>query len=215
MADIVRAGQITGDSWKAYAWRWALCHLLSSNPNYQRRFKQLGMNIMVGNNDSFDAAFGQVADQISFEYDQFVKNFDNGYRVDLCVWDWNTQAHQPKPAKTVKTNVKAQMGWQATPLELTAGQSYDVICQGNWRTDANGDEVDADGGSDGKGRLVGVILHDYELSEPFTLGTKQRFVAPETGQLFLRCQDSWRSIDDNSGSVSAFFRLSPGKTTDN
>ncbi len=215
MADIVRAGQITGDSWKAYAWRWALCHLLSSNPNYQRRFKQLGMNIMVGNNDSFDAAFGQVADQISFEYDQFVKNFDNGYRVDLCAWDWNTQAHQPKPAKTVKTNVKAQMGWQATPLELTAGQSYDVICQGTWRTNASGDEVDADGGSDGKGRLVGVILHDYELSEPFTLGTKQRFVAPETGQLFLRCQDSWRSIDDNSGSVSAFFRLSPGETTDN
>ena len=27
MRDIVAAGQITGDSWQAYAWRWALCHL--------------------------------------------------------------------------------------------------------------------------------------------------------------------------------------------
>ena len=41
MLDIVAAGQITGDSWQAYAWRWALCHLLCNNPNYAGRFKAL------------------------------------------------------------------------------------------------------------------------------------------------------------------------------
>ena len=209
MRDIVRAGQITGDSWKAYAWRWALCHLLSSNPNYQRRFKQLGMNIMYGNEDSFDTAFGAVADQISFEYDQFVRNFDNGYRVDLCAWDWKTRAQEPKPAKTIKTKVDAQRGWQATPLQLTAGQTYDVICQGTWQTGSDQEPCDADGGPNGQGSLIGVIMNNYQLSEPFQLGTKQQFVAATDGQLFLRCQEEWRSIADNKGTLSAYFRISP------
>ncbi len=46
MLDIVAAGQITGDSWQAYAWRWALCHLLANNPNYAGRFKGLGIALM-------------------------------------------------------------------------------------------------------------------------------------------------------------------------
>ena len=209
LRDIVQAGQITGDSWKAYAWRWALCHLLSSNPNYQRRFKQLGMNLMYGKEDSFDQAFGPVADQISFEYDQFVKNFDNGYRVDLCSWDWETKAIDPRPEKTVKTKVDAQRGWQATPLKLTAGRSYDIICQGTWQTTEGGEELDADGNSRGEGRMIGIILDNYTLSAPIAIGAKQRFTAPQSGQLFLRCQDSWRSIADNSGPLSAFFRLTP------
>ena len=47
LKDIVAVGQVTGDSWKAYAWRWALCHLLAHNPNYSRRFKRLGMNLSL------------------------------------------------------------------------------------------------------------------------------------------------------------------------
>lgn len=214
LGEIVQAGQITGDSWKAYAWRWALCHLLSSNPNYQRRFKQLGMNIMAGKEDSFELAFGSVAQQISFEYDQFVQNFDNGYRVDLCAWDWNTRAQEPKPARTVKTTVEAARGWQATPLQLTAGQSYDVISQGTWQIEADGKEVDANGTPDGTGKLVGVIFHDYQLSDPFPLSTEGSFTAPATGQLFLRCEESWRSLADNSGSLKAFFRVSPEPVSD-
>ena len=57
LREIVKAGQITGDSWRAYAWRWALCHLLASNRNYAQRFKKLGLNLMTKEPDSFDAAF--------------------------------------------------------------------------------------------------------------------------------------------------------------
>ena len=86
MLDIVAAGQVTGDSWQAYAWRWALCHLLANNPNYSDRLKGLGVAMMSGRKASFEATYGDVAEHISFEYDQFVKNFGNGYRAEsFCV----------------------------------------------------------------------------------------------------------------------------------
>ena len=46
LKQIVNLDQKTGDSWENYSWRWALCHLLASNPNYSKRFKQLGINLM-------------------------------------------------------------------------------------------------------------------------------------------------------------------------
>ena len=90
LTDIVSAGQITGDSWQAYAWRWALCYLLAKNPNYAARFKTLGINLMTGKKDSLESAFANQLKQMSFEYDLFLKHLGNGYRVDLCSWDWKT-----------------------------------------------------------------------------------------------------------------------------
>lgn len=208
MADIVAAGQITGDSWRAYAWRWALCHLLASNPNYSRRFKTLGVNLMAKKEDSFETAFGEYRKEISFEYDQFVKNFDNGYRVDLCVWDWKTKAKPLSPGKLAKQTIKAKSGWQATRLRVEANTSYDIIAEGTWKCDPL-NETDADGGNNGKGRLIGVVLNDYQLSEPFVLGRKSTFVAPSDGHLFVRCEDDWSGLSDNEGELKVYFRRTP------
>lgn len=209
MRDIVAAGQITGDSWRAYAWRWALCHLLASNPNYARRFKKLGLSIMAGGDDSFDKAFGKVADKISFEYDQFVQNFGNGYRVDLCAWDWSVAASNLNSNGRTKTEIKAQAGWQPTKLEARAGVSYDYAAKGTWKTAAAEEPFSANGHIEGRGKLVGVILHDFQLEGPFELGTRGSFVAPVTGQLYLRCQDSWTELADNEGEMTVYLRRTP------
>jgi hypothetical protein len=211
MADIVAAGQITGDSWQAYAWRWALCHLLASNPNYARRFKKLGLNIMAKKPDSFDAAFGKIADKISFEYDQFVQNFGNGYRVDLCCWDWKTSCSNLSSDGRLKQIVKSNQGWQATKLEARQGVTYDYVTQGKWKISANGDETTANGEPSGKGKLIGVIFRDFELGEPFELGEKGSFEATSEGQLFVRCREPWTSLADNDGEVTLFLRRSPKK----
>ena len=209
MKDIVAAGQITGDSWQAYAWRWALCHLLASNPNYARRFRKLGLNIMAGGNDSFDAAFGNVADNISFEYDQFVQNFGNGYRVDLCAWDWNVAASNLNSNGRTKTEIAAKAGWQPTKLEAREGVSYDYAAQGTWKTATTEEPVSADGAVGGRGKLIGVILHDFKLEGPFELGDRGSFTAPATGQLYLRCNDSWTELADNDGEITVHLRRTP------
>lgn len=209
MSDIVAAGQITGDSWQAYAWRWALCHLLASNPNYSRRFKKLGLNIMAGKPDSFDAAFGKVASQISFEYDLFVKNFDNGYRADLCAWDWKTKCSNLSSTGRVKHTVKSQRGWQATKLLVRDGVVYDFVAQGKWKVDS-GDEVTADGNEAGLGKMIAMVFYDdFQQSKTIELGEKGTFVGQGEGQLYVRCREGWTDLSDNDGSIVLHIRRKP------
>ncbi len=205
LADIVATGQITGDSWQAYSWRWALCHLLASNPNYSKRFKQLGMNLMAEQKDSFELAYGNVAAEISFEYDQFVQNFGNGYRVDLCSWEWKKCANISSN-KRLKQTIKPNRGWQATKLQTRADVSYDFAAVGKWKITGVGDEMSADGDQSGRGKLIGAILKDYQLSEPFELGEKGAFVAQSDGQLYVRCRDQWNGLQDNEGEMVLHLR---------
>ena len=214
MVEIVNEEQITGDSWQAYAWRWALCHMLTNNSNYASRFKKLGISMMKGQVvDSFYDAFGEDENKLAFEYDQFLKNMSNGYRVGLCKWDWKTRPSRLSSKATSKNWVMARKGWQATKVQVVEGQSYDFAAKGTWKLSEQGDPVSADGAEDGsgQGRLIGAIFNAYELSEPFDLGKKGRFVAPTDGQLFLRTDDRWNEIADNSGQLTAYFRLSKKK----
>ena len=205
MSAIVAAGQITGDSWQAYSWRWALCHLLASNPNYSKRFKKLGINLMAEQEDSFTRAYGDVALEISFEYDQFVQNFGNGYRVDLCSWEWKPCSNLSSNKK-LKQEVEAKRGWQATKLQTRAEVSYDYAGMGKWKLTAGNEELSADGDGSGRGQLIGAILKDYQLGEPFELGQKGSFVAPTDGQLYVRCRDKWTALQDNQGEITLHLR---------
>ena len=210
LLDIVAAGQITGDSWRAYAWRWALCHLLASNPNYSGRFQALGIGMMSGQpGASFESVYGPVAREVSFEYDFFVQHLDNGYRCDLCAWQWNRTFQFLRPKGHVSTKVLAKYGWQASNIKLKAGESYDCAAKGTWKTSQDGDDSDANGGTNGHGRLVGVIMANDRLGEPFELGVGATFVPSNEGNLYLRCRDDWSGLGDNDGSLTVYFRRTP------
>ena len=210
LTDIVAKGQITGDSWQAYATRWAICHLLANNPNYAARFKTLGINLMTDQTDSLETAFANQLEQMSFEYDLFLQNLGNGYRVDFCSWDWKTTPKKLTASDQLDCEVKARAGWQATGLLAEPGQAYDFDCHGQWRVNAQ-TQTNADGDGAGQGTLVGVWMSGLKLGEPFTLGTQGKLVAPKEAQLFVRCHDAWTSLADNTGSV----KLSLKKSKDN
>lgn len=206
LLDIVAANQITGDSWQAYTWRWALCHLLAFNPNYSDRFKGLGLALMAEKRGvSFESVYGSVAKEISFEYDQFIKHVDNGYRADLCAWQWNRKFKPVQGKRYITCKVEARRGWQASGLRVSAKETYDFAAKGEWQL-SDIAEVNADGGDSGQGKLMGVVMHDFELSEPFELGTRGSFQAPTDGSLYLRCGDKWNQIADNDGTIAVHLR---------
>ena len=195
------ATAFTGDSWQAYAARWALCHLLVHNPNYSARFRALGLGFLNGAPARFEDAFGSVLDEIDFEYRQFVLHLDQGYRVDLCRWDWDRK-FRPATSTPINARVAAQRGWQASGAIVTKGETYQYRSKGAWRMDGGKQDVSADGQADGAGRLEAVVFQDFKLSEPFPLGVQGTFTAPSDGKLFLRCHDRWNELADNSGFVT-------------
>jgi hypothetical protein len=210
MLDIVAAGQITGDSWQAYAWRWALCHLLAGNPNYAGRFKALGIALMTQQPGvSFETVYGPVAREISFEYDLFVQHLDNGFRSDLCAWQWGRKFLYLPSQGYITVKVAAKYGWQATSVKLAAGQAFDYSAQGTWKLQPGGDDLTADGDANGQGRLEGILLKDFSLSEPFELSNRGTCTAPQEGDLYLRCRDRWSQLGDNDGTLSVYLRKPP------
>jgi len=209
--EIVNAREITGDSWQNYAWRWALCHLLANNTNYSQRFRPLGLGLLTKQDVSFEQTYGNMAKEISFEYRQFLQDVERGYRADLCSWDWKSKFMLVKTAKVTSVKIEAGRGWQASRLIVQAGEEYEFSAAGNWVMSKGDQGVDADGDSDGNGRLIGALLtdegDDFALGEPFELGRFGTFTAPGEGNLFLRCREPWSDIADNRGTVMVKLKL--------
>lgn len=210
LSEIVnRPRETTGDSWQNYAWRWALCHLLATNPNYSQRFRPLGVGILTGQKTSFQKVYGSMSKEIAFEYQFFLKHFDPGYRADLCAWDWKARYRVARSTGTpVVSKITAHGGWQASRCIVKKGEEYDFLATGEWQIDEKSSLVNADGHADGRGKLVGAIFDDdkYKLGKPFELGTFGKWTAPADGQLLLRCQQPWTEItDEDAGKIS--FRI--------
>ena len=210
LLEIAQPGRTPAGTWQDYAWRWALCHLLSSNPNYDDRFKPLAIALMEERPGvSFESVYGPVAREVSFEYDQFLASVGNGYRADLAAWPWKARFRPLKDgAGRVTASIKARGGWQASGLRVERGATYEAAATGTWRMAAAGEPVSAEGGAGGRGRLMGVVFRDaeYALETLFPLGSETRFQAAADGQLFLRCADDWTGLADNDGELAVTLR---------
>ena len=204
--EIVNSNDRTGDSWQNYAWRWALCHLLATNPNYAANFRPLGLGILNQKPVSFEQAYGQVADHISFEYLFFLQRLCNGYRVDLCAWDLKRKFTALPPGTSRTVQVAAGKGYQPTGVLVKADDRLEVAATGSWKLDKTKPAaVTAAGDTDGEGKLVGVVFHNFQLSDEFEIGDSGAFTAPSEGQLFVRCKSDWGSVGDNFGNVTVKF----------
>lgn len=194
----------TGDSWQNYAWRWALCHMLANNGNYASRFRPLGLNLLLGKPDSFERTYGPSAKEIEFEYHFFLTHLENGMRADLVTWDWKAVFKPAPKGRNLAATVQANRGWQPSRLRVEAAQQYRIVATGSWKTAKDGGDLTADGGDDGKGKLLGVVFDPvtYTLGEPFDLGADVTFTPPADGHLYLRCNDGWGELEENSGKVA-------------
>lgn len=204
---IVNSKETTGDSWENYAWRWALCHLLASNPNYAANFRPLGLGILNQKPVSFEQAYGHMANEISFEYLFFLQRLCNGFRNDLCAWDWKRKFTAMAPGTARTMPVQAARGFQPTGILVKAGQSYDVNCTGTWKLDKKSTKPVTAAGEEGAkpeddGKLIGTIFSEFQLSEEFEIGATGSFTIPSDGQLYVRCRSDWGSIGDNTGTIT-------------
>jgi len=207
LEDVLAMKQRGGEG---YAWTWTLCHLLTHHPRYADRFRQFGVAAVSGKKADFRMTMAKDLERIDFERRLMLSHFERGYRVDLCAWDWDTPFGPPLPGTSRELSVEAVRGWQATGLEVKSGDRVPFRTQGTWRLKKNGPSITAQGGRDGAGRLVGVLLTDGKLGEPFDLGRQGTWTAPADGRLFVRCRDAWNELADNEGSITLTLPAAEG-----
>ncbi len=206
---IINATRIEGELWKAYAWRWVLCHLLANNPNYSKAFRRLGPALMKKTSQaSFENTYRKQANELIFEYKQFMTHLEAGLRADLIAWQWDEKA-KPVGSKTIQQVIQSARGWQSTGAIVEKGVVYETRCQGDWKHSPLSPAVDANGEPGGNGRLIGVIFHEFQLSEEFELGVEPDFTANADGILYVRCQERLSQIADNEGQVNFAIRKKP------
>jgi hypothetical protein len=148
-----------------------------------------------------------MSKEISFEYEFFLKHLDQGFRADLCSWDWKAKFQKLKGTGNVQVKVDAMRGWQPARVIVKEGDKLSFSVTGEWAVAKSGKKITADGDDEGKGKLIGILFDDYKLSEPFELGANCQWTASGDGNLYLRCQDNWNSIADNSGTVAVKIKL--------
>lgn len=186
---------------ETYGWSWTLCELMAHSPNYAEPFRKFGRELLMGKQLDFVKHFEKDLDKIRFEHRLLAAQFAPGFRADLTAWDWQTPFGPPLRGETLEIEVQAARGWQATGLILNRGQKIGYKAAGQWRVGENGAAVSADGAAENRGRLIGVLLKDHELSEPFPLGRGGVLTSPGEGNLFVRCFDDWNQLGDNQGSL--------------
>jgi hypothetical protein len=184
-----------------YLRSWAFCYMLLHNPNYAKRFRAARTRLLSDQKGIFEDCFNPVRNEIAFEYDFFLDHLADGYRVDLCRWDWQTRFRPLEEHDSHRTRVVAARGFQASGVQVVAGQRYICEAAGQWSTGAGCESTDADGRKDDSSRLVGVVMNDFKLGKPFLLGNRSSFVAPMNGRLHLRCNDAWNELGDNEGHI--------------
>lgn len=210
LVDTLSASQVSGDSWQNYASRWALCHFLVHDPNYSSKFLTMGQGFLAGKDVSFDQTYGATARELSFEYLFFLRHISPGYRVDLCAWDWNKKFAVLLPGKMVTATISAGRGWQPTGLTVTAGGQYDYSATGNWRVANQPKAVNASGDSHGRGRLVGVLMKDYQLSNEIEMSERGWLQMTASGDLYLRCRNDWNELTSDVGRIAVRLNLQGG-----
>jgi hypothetical protein len=204
---VLSTAQISGDCWQNYASRWSLCHFLVHNPNYSPKFLSLGRGILMGKDMSFDQAYSGTARELWFEYRFFLQHIERGYRVDLCAWDWSKKFSPLRPGHTLTASIRAGRGWQPTGLAISPGTQYECAATGSWRIAGESKDVDAGGDDHGRGRLVGVLMNDHQLSPEFDVRGHGPLQLTGGGDFYLRCRNAWHELADDSGRIAVTFKL--------
>lgn len=193
-----------------YAWSWAVCEFLARHPRYRDRFRELGRN---GRGPNFIVEMERIfaADRVTLdkEWALFIQNLHYGYDIErAAIYFKNGQPLRESQTVTIA----ADRGWQSTGVQLQSGSVYRITATGQvvlatepkpWISEANGVSIDYFGGQP-LGRLLGCL--DPLASSPgasmlqvLPLGSQQEMTAPFTGTLYLRVNDAWSRLADNTG----------------
>jgi len=211
----LRGGDFIGND--AYAWSWALCKFLDTHPAYQKRFREFGRLLTGSRFKQAWRKFGiDLQGPLMAEWTLFVNDLQYGYDIERAAIDFHVGKPIAGDAAQNKANIRADRGWQSATLRVEKGTQYVITASGQftlaqqpkpWVSEANGISFDYFGGRP-LGLLLAAIHPDgQEMLPEFAVGRQYEFVAPASGTLYFRVNDSWSLLADNTGMVTVGIQL--------
>ncbi len=213
---------------EAYAWSWALCHFLGKHPSYRDRLRQLAGTALEGFSTAFEDAFKADRDLLQAEWPLFVTGLQYGYDLQRAAIDFQLGRPLVRAGALGQCDIAADRGWQSSGVLLEAGREYKITASGRftlaqeprpWVSESQGISFRYFSGRP-LGMLIATIHNPVpstpaqaqSMLEEVAVGQSQR-VAPTTGgTLYLRLNDSWSELADNTGSVRVEVReVIPGE----
>ncbi|HVV99337.1 MAG TPA: hypothetical protein VHB77_03285 [Planctomycetaceae bacterium] len=197
-----------------YAWSWALCKFLDTHPRYREDFRDLGRHT-EGTEfpTTFERLFRAKFADLQEEWLLFAQGLCYGHDIERAAIDF--KAGQPLAAgKSHTVEVASDRGWQSSGVAVAKGRRYTITASGRltlanepkpWISEPQGVSIRYF-----QGRPIGRLLGTVRANEGeagsmvkniFDIGRGTEFVAPADGTLYLRINDSWNSLADNSGQM--------------
>lgn len=205
-----------------YAWSWALCKFLDQHPRYRERFRQLAPHLVGYDFDRLHhELFAPDLPILAVEWELFVRNIEYGYDIPRAAIDFLRGEPLP-PGAAIAADVRADAGWQASGIWVEEGQPYELQADGEvvlagqpkpWISQPHGISIRY---SQGKpiGRLVAAIQSESPpgpngegaLWHVIDVGTESVVTPPASGTLYLRVNDFWSELSDNTGEYRVTVR---------
>lgn len=205
-----------------YAWSWAACEFLDKHPHYRDRFREMTPFRNTGRfGDEFLKRFADSRSELYSDWGIFVRNLCYGFDFERGAVDYAAGVPlDPGGEKTVR--IAADRGWQSTGVLLDSGVQYSLAAEGDvtlantgrpWLSHPEGISIDYAGGFP-IGRLLAAVdsggppgaTDEGTLLDVFDIGANQTIEPKTTGTLYLRINDAFNSLADNSGQYSVTIR---------
>lgn len=203
-------GAWTGEKYvtpEAYAWSWGLCFYLVKHPQHTEPFRKW-LRKRLSQRDPLPPPWSDWSPEQRAEWNLYLMELD--YGLDLDSWALSTSA---TPVESLKVfPVSADRGWQATGLNVTADTTYAVEVSGqinlskdspDWTSTSRGISIQYASGQPLGRLLARLLITDSDGSKQFgpviPVGDLQTWKPGQTGELFLRINDRYADLDNNSG----------------
>jgi len=197
-----------------YAWSWALCTFLATHPITAEDYRHV---CHQWETEEFLRAF----EGFRRKHDTVIESDWELFRESLCYgFDLprgatvRGEVTPLDPGANRDVQVQAAHGWQSTGINVLKGQSVQITPTGRvtlaqttkpWLSEPQGISIRY---SEGKpiGRLLGAILRAKPTEagpvrywEFFDIGPGSTMTMPDAGALYLRINDRWNELADNTG----------------
>lgn len=201
-----------------YAWSWALCTFLAKHPvtteDYRHVCHQWETDEFLR---AFQAFWMKHKTVITADWELFRESLCYGFDLPRGA-TVRAETTPLEPGATREVQIRADRGWQSTGIGVLKDQSMQITATGRitlaettkpWLSEPQGISVRY---SEGKpiGRLLGAIQRETPSEdgpvrcwEFFDIGPGSTIRAPDAGTLFLRVNDRWSELSDNSGGYHA------------